>query len=210
MPVDDDRPLRLVIYDRTCTGRAGLGLSTAWAAGTRLYRWRGLVDHALGAASFAEALAWLGSVARGRAIGEVQHWSHGKWGDARLGDDVFDAGSLTRSSPHRAALDELRGRLAPGALFWFRTCETVGAARGRAFARAFGDALGCRVAGYTYVIGAWQSGLHALEPGATPSWDPEEGLAAGSAERPERALPSLPNEPNTITCLEGELPDWAW
>jgi hypothetical protein len=48
-----------------------------------------------------------------------------------------------------------------------------------------------------------------LAPGAAPDWEPEEGLVAGSAAEPERAKPSTPLAPRTITCLDAGLPDWA-
>jgi hypothetical protein len=90
---------------------------------------------------------------------------------------------------------------------WFRTCETFGADRGQRFACALGDRMGVRVAGHTFVIGVWQSGLHALDPGARPSWDPREGLVEGNAARPIRAAPSMPGAPNTITCFSGSIPE---
>jgi hypothetical protein len=97
--------------------------------------------------------------------------------------------------------------LAPDALLWFRTCETLGAHAGQDFAAALTDATGARVAGHTFVIGFFQSGLHCLRPGVAPHWSAEEGLAQGSAERPQSALPSTPDAPNTITCLTGAIPD---
>ena len=192
--------MRVVIYDRT----AG-GLSAAWWAGTGLYRALGRVGATHGAASWLEALDFL---ARSREpIEEVQLWAHGKWGDARLGDTLLSERSLVRASELRPALGELRARLAPNALFWFRTCETFGAERGLSFARAFADFMGCRAAGHTYVIAVWQSGLHALEPGEVPSWDPAEGLREGTPKAPERALHSMPGAPNTITCFDGSIPE---
>jgi hypothetical protein len=195
---------RLLVYDRT----AG-GLAWAWAAGARLYRARGWLDGARGAASWSEAFDYLASAAPDRQLAEIQFWGHGKWGDARIGDERFDVRSLSRGHPHATALDGVRARFAEDALFWFRTCETLGANAGKELARVLGDALGCSVAGHTHVIDFFQSGLHALRPGRTPSWDPAEGLAAGTPERPLRALRSHPALPGTITCLDGQLPEWA-
>ena len=101
----------------------------------------------------------------------------------------------------------LRERLAPGALVWFRTCETFGGAAGHDFARAFTDFFGCRAAGHTFIIGYWQSGLHLLEPGQAPHWDASEGLAKGTPERPELAAWSAMGAPNTISCMTGRVPD---
>lgn len=199
--------LRCVIYDRTCRGRSGLGLSTAWWAGSWLYRALGQAGPSFGAASWDEALDWLGSVSAPAPIAEVQFWGHGKWGDARIGAELLDERALLRESSLAARLQRVRARLAPDALWWFRTCETFGALRGQRFARAFGDLMGCSGAGHTYVIAVWQSGLHALAPGTAADWDPSEGLAEGTPARPERALPSAPGAPNTITCFEGRIPD---
>jgi hypothetical protein len=69
------------------------------------------------------------------------------------------------------------------------------------------DFFGCRVAGHTYTIGYWQSGLHSLVPGALPDWPLDEGLAAGAPRMPTRSLASSPDAPHTISCLVGEIPD---
>lgn len=196
--------LRLLVYDKS----AG-GLSLAWAAGAKLYRVRGLLDSARGAASWGEALELPESTEPERGVAEIQFWGHGKWGDARFGAETLDSGSLLRGHPHAARLERLAKRFEPDALFWFRSCETLGARAGQAFARAFADRLGCRVAGHTYVIAALQSGLHALRPGAEPDWDPSEGLLEGTPERPLRAQMSSARAPRTITCFEGNLPSWA-
>jgi hypothetical protein len=159
-----------------------------------------------GAASWGEALAWLGAL---RGVDEIQYWGHGRWGRAMIDRDVLDERALTATHALHAPLRALRDRLAPGALIWFRTCETFGAARGVAFAEALADFTGARVAGHTFVIGFHQSGLHGLAPGARADWSPDEGLRDGSAADPRRARWSAPWEPRTITCLAGEVPA-AW
>ena len=100
----------------------------------------------------------------------------------------------------------VRSRLSPDATWWFRTCETVSADVGRRFARDFADHQGVAVAGHTYVIGPFQSGLHLLRPGAEPHWTPDEGLSEGTPSRPIRARWSRWSEPHTITCLHGAVP----
>lgn len=192
---------RLVVYDRTAPG-----LSAAWWAGTHLYRGLGRVSRTFGAASWQEALDWLAGVMPDRPIAEVQLWAHGKWGDARIGGELLDERALLSQSPLSSGLGVLSRRFVADGLFWFRTCETFGADRGQRFARAFGDRMGVRVAGHTFVIAVWQSGLHALDPGARASWDPREGLVEGSAARPIRAAASMPGAPNTITCFSGRIP----
>jgi hypothetical protein len=200
----DGRPVVLLVYDRTAPR-----LGKIWAAGNLLYRARRSVDAGFGARSFAEALAWIEATRPGAPIAEIQFWGHGKWGDIRIGDERLDERALLAAAPHSAAMTRVRQRLAPGALLWLRTCETFGADRGQSFARALSERWACRVAGHTYVIDLWQSGLHALAPGETPDWSAAEGLAEGSPRAPKRARRSTPAEPRTISCFSGALPEWA-
>jgi hypothetical protein len=197
-------PLRLVVYDTTQAERPPRLLGLSWRAGTLLYRARQAIDGSFGARNFDEAFGWLARIEQ--PIGELQFWGHGKWGRALIHDESFDRSAFGPTHRLRPKLEALRERLAPDALIWFRTCETLGAHAGQDFTRALADFTGARVAGHTFVIGFWQSGLHVLAPGATPTWDPKEGLAAGTAARPERALGSAPNLANTITCLRARLP----
>lgn len=205
------KALRLLVFDRTCTGRLRPGLSDAWAAGRHLYRGLGRIDASRGVASWAEALDWLGAVAPGASIADVQYWGHGRWGRALVADDVLDAAALAPGHPLHAGLLRLRARLLPGrdGLFWLRTCETFGLALGKRFARDLADFLGCRVAGHTYVIGALQSGLHSLSPGEVPSWPDDEGVPEGHRGPAEPAAGRWSRlwEPNTITCLQGKIPE---
>ncbi len=198
--------MRALIYDRTCTGRLG-GLSRVWASGAALYRRLGRIDDALGVAGWDEALAWL--AARPEPIRELQYWGHGKWGCAFVGDDALDARALAAGDPRRAAMEAVRERLAPGALVWLRTCETFGARRGIDFAERLADFLGARVAGHTFVIHHYQSGLHGLAPGCRADWSADEGLAEGTGDEPRRARSSAPWAPRTITSLSGRVPE-AW
>jgi len=199
--------LRLVVYDATQTSRRPRALGYSWQYGCHLYRALGRVDAAFGARSFAEAFAWLNEYQPTRAIGELQFWGHGKWGRVFIDREPLDRDVLGASHTHHSAFNAFRERLSSDALLWFRTCETLGARPGRDFAAALGDATGARVAGHTFVIGFYQSGLHCLRPGAAAHWSESEGLARGSAAQPELALNSAPNAPNTITCLTGRIPD---
>lgn len=203
------RALRLLVFDASWPG-AGLrpGLSTVWGAGSLLYRGLGRLDHARGVRSLDEALSFLATVEQGRPIGEIQFWGHGKWGEILVGDERLGVGALARGHALHAGLARVRARVeGPGTLVWLRTCETFGAHAGHRFARALGDFFGCRVAGHTYVIGALQSGLHSLAPGDRPSWSDTEGLAEGTASSPRRAFASSPDAPNTVTFLDGAIPD---
>ena len=199
--------LRLVVFDATQRQRPPKALGLSWQYGTLLYRALGRVDAAYGASSFADALAWLGSHDPSRPIGEIQFWGHGKWGRIFIDSESLDRGVLASGHAHHKAFQAVRERLVPDSLLWFRTCETLGARAGQDFASALSDATGARVAGHTYVIGFFQSGLHCLRAGVKPHWSPSEGLSRGNAEAPEAALTSTPSAPNTITCLAGEIPD---
>jgi hypothetical protein len=180
--------MRVIVFDRTCVQTRG-HLSPVWACGARIYRALGRIDAVRGVASWDEALAWIESLEQ--PIRELQYWGHGKWGCAFV---------------ERGELDGLREKLAPGSLVWFRTCETLGASCGIAFAERLADFLGARVAGHTYVIGFHQSGLHAIDPGSRATWLATEGLEEGDGDAPRRAKSSRPWAPNTITCLHGEIP----
>ena len=198
--------LRVMIYDRTC-GRAGIkpGLSHAWWLGSYLYRGLGRFDCWRGVSSWREAFDFLNSLPE--PIAEIQYWGHGKWGEAWIDRDCLDVNSLTKTSEHAKSLDRLAQQLVPAtSLLWFRTCETAGAVRGMTFVENLADRLGCRVAGHTYIIGPWQSGLHSIAPGCAPDWDRQEGLAQGTAENPKRAHWSHRRATNTISCLHGAIP----
>ncbi len=199
--------LRLIVYDATQRRRKPAALGLSWQYGSYLYRALERSDAAYGARSFADAFAWLARHDRSRPIRELQFWGHGKWGRVFIDAESIDRRVLDEGQPHHAGFRAFRERLSPDALVWFRTCETLGATAGRDFAAALGDATGARVAGHTFVIGFFQSGLHSLRPGYAPHWSATEGLASGTADAPRAALASGPHEPSTITCLHGAIPD---
>ena len=230
-----------MIYDRTCTRdfprpgasararglsdrllrRAGRllegapwpGLSHSWQIGGALYSVLGRLDAWRGFSSWDDALRWVAEHEPRRAIGEIQFWGHGKWGEARIDEDKLDLSALEPGHALAGPLATIRDRMAAATragatppLWWFRTCETFGARAGHELAVAWAEFFDCRAAGHTYVIGPYQSGLHTLEPGETPSWSIDEGLAEGTPDQPARALWSTRREPNTITCLHGTIP----
>ena len=203
----DGMGVRLMIYDRTCTstGRWPVGLTHSWVAGGRLYGALGRLDAWQGVSSWEEALAWL---VRGQTpLDEIQFWGHGNWGLVRIDHRPLDASALARGHRLRPALEAVRERLAPGAQWWFRTCDTLGSVRGHDFARRWTDFFGVPVAGHTHIIGPWQSGLHRLVPGKVPHWDAAEGIAEGTPEAPRRSTWSGPGRPHTIHCLQGHVPE---
>lgn len=191
--------MRVLVYDRTCLVRRGW-LTTPWAAGSLLYRAMRRLDASRGVTSWDDALTWLAALPE--PISELQYWGHGKWGRVFVAEDALDASSITSGR-----LEPLRTALAPNALVWFRTCETLGANAGIDFAERLADYTGARIAGHTFVIGFHQSGLHGLSPGTRADWSPSEGLAEGTPEAPASARWSERRAPNTITCLTGAVPD---
>jgi hypothetical protein len=169
----------------------------------------GRIDAALGVDNWSDGLDWLveQSRLRNERIAEVQYWGHGLRGRGLVARESLDARALHPSHPLHARLDALRARLVDdgSARWWWRTCETIGGASGQAFARSLSRFLGARVAGHTYVIGVWQSGLHELAIGAEPHWDAREGFVIGGGEE-STGLASSPRAPNTIHFLQGEVP----
>lgn len=200
-----------MFYDDTCRrSRFGLGLTHSWVAGAHLYSAMGKFDATRGVRTWSDALDWLATVGGDEPIDEIQYWGHGKWGKVFIDGDPLTAQWLSSGHPHAPSLERIRARLSgPEALWWFRTCETFGADVGHDFARRWTDYFGARAAGHTYIIGPWQSGLHAIEPGVAPTWSTFEGLDEGSPEAPKRAMWSIPGAPNTISCLRADLPRWA-
>jgi len=197
-----------MIFDDTCRGGgAPIGLTHSWIAGALLYRGLGRLDAHVGARSWDEALAWLCDKEPDREIAEIQYWGHGRWGEARIDREVLDEQALVPGHRLFPYLETIRARLqGPESLVWFRTCETFGAVRGKAFARKLSRFLGCRVAGHTHIIGPLQSGRHCLGPEDEPSWPDDEGVEEGTADAPRKARWSKPGAPNTITCFHGAIP----
>lgn len=202
------RPLKLMVYDATWEGRRYVQpfLTSTWKVGGLAWQRIGRFDAVCGARSWADALTWLATVAPERSVGHVEYWGHGRWGQLMIGKDVLDASAFVDpSEPRRDLVRRFSERLRPESLVWFRTCETFGTERGQRFATAVTESLGCRAAGFTYVIGHLQSGLHSLLPGEAPHWDAREGLPEG-VEAPKVALWSHWHAPNTVTFLSGGLP----
>lgn len=203
-------PLRVMVYDQTDVGPwYRPGLSHSWWLGGWLYRGLGRLDAWRGFRRWPDALDWLEEISRDRPLGEVQYWGHGKWGRLMMDRDALTARDLAPNATSELAsrLGTLRDRMSgPEALWWFRTCETFGGDSGHEFARRWADQFGCRVAGHTYIIGPYQSGLHTLRPGEAPTWPAAEGILEGDAASPRRAAWSTARAPNTVSFLHGKIP----
>jgi len=202
-----DTGLRLMIYDRTCTGPWGRpGLSHSWWLGAHFYRVTTRFDATCGVANWSEALDWLARFRPEHSISEIQFWGHGKWGQANVCGEILGIEALDPKHPLHEKMRALRPRLSEHSLWWFRTCETFGANAGRSFAQAWTQWWRCRAAGHTYIIGPIQSGLHGLSPGERPLWPADEGLLEGTAASPTKARHSSFRAPHTITCLHSRVP----
>jgi hypothetical protein len=199
------KPLRLMVYDRTCRGRGLVpGLSHAWSVGGVLYHRLGRIDRWYGAASWAEALDWLLDASAMRPIGEIQFWGHGEWGGLWIDEELLTAAALAPEHPAHARLTALKSRLVPGgeALWWFRSCDVFGTKIGHDFARAWTRFFGCRAAGHTYTINILQSGLHVLGPTEEPTWPLDEGVVPGLSHASESSWLA----PRTVTCFHNAIP----
>lgn len=196
-------PLRLMLFDRSCRGRgARPGLSHAWAAGGLLFRALRRFDATRGVGSWAEGLDWLLDVSRDRPIAEIQFWGHGEWGGLWIDEELLTIAALSPGHYLHDRLARLRSRVAPGALWWFRSCDVFGTQLGHDFARAWVRFFGCRAAGHTHQIMMLQSGLHVLAPGEEPTWPLTEGVVDGLAKGADSSL----SAPRTITFLHSHLP----
>lgn len=133
------RPLRLMIYDATCTGdfpkpgasgrdrwvgdrlwrRFGRlldgapwpGLTHSWQLGGVLYSALGRLDDRHGFADWSSALRWLAEYPGDAPIGEIQFWGHGKWGAAKIDGASLDIDALDPAHPEHDALRAIRERM---------------------------------------------------------------------------------------------------
>lgn len=186
--------------------RGALMLDFPLALGAALGRTLGRFDGVFFASDWESALNQLLRFREGEPLEELQVWSHGKWGEVRLGRDAFGLEELRSGSRRTALLRTLGKRFVQDGLLWLRCCETFGSIRGKCFARGLAETLGVRVAGHTFVIHAWQSGLHSIRPGAEPGWSDDEGILAGTPASPRAGRRSGPLERNTIAALQMRAP----
>lgn len=194
--------MRLMIYDSMENSPVGW----AWKIGAILF-WILRRFHKIhGATSWEGALDWALKVSDGKTINELHFWGHGRWGQAFINGKHLGVWAVQRkdSSTHSKLL-AFASRLTKDSLVWFRTCATIGNASGHEFAREFSRFFGCRVAGNTFNIGFWHSGLHSLLPDAEPSWPLKEGVSNPGTDHEEQAS-SGRKKPHTILFLRSHLP----
>lgn len=187
--------MKVTIYDaKPGPGVGQWFLKTSWRVGCALQKFFGAVDEYHGAESWDDAVAWLLTK---QNITSLQYWGHGSPGIVWLAQKPMPYGALL---PVKAAL-------APFALVWFRCCSVFQGRAGYAFAKTLADAMGCTVAGHSYIIGLWQSGLHTHRAGWHCGWSIDEGAEKLRCPRwPTYLRPWLPR---TVFCLTTEVPkEW--
>lgn len=186
-----------------------LGLSHSWFAGGALYKALSRLDGYAGFSNWQDALAWLVSYKPEKPIAEIQYWGHGTPGRIWMKKVPLLADTPSGATPEGVLLSRLAKRLTPEALIWLRTCSTFAGVRGHNFAEKWSEAMGCRVAAYTHIIGFWQSGLHSVKPGIKAYWPVEEGIKDGTPAFPTKIKQSARSAPNTVSFLTGRFPsDW--
>ena len=180
--------MRVMVYDNS-SQTPEIELADSWQLGGWLYRRFGKLDASRGFSSWAKAIAWLRDF---KYVDEVQFWGHGSPGALWIGRE-------------RLHVPDLKG-LDVRNLFWARTCSSFAGYPGQRLAWELAQTLGCRVAGHTYKIGPFQSGLRTLAPTEMASWSPYEGVIKGDSTAPLDTAWSTPWAPRTINCLQSEIP----
>jgi hypothetical protein len=202
--------MTLLVYDKTCTRWWGL-LRWTWVLGTWLYVFFGRAQARYGAESWDDALDWLISQAKPQLpIHEIQFWGHGSPGRAVIGTTFLGVGtSFALRSPRLAHLGSM---MAANGHFWFRTCSTFAGDNGQRLARMMAMALQRRVAGHTFIIWKWHSGLRVVQapneqkPIPNIPWDPSEGILRGTPALPLQMAYGKLTSPRTISCWRTRIP----
>lgn len=183
-----------------------VGLTASWVLGGAAYRAMRWVDVCAGFSDWQSALDWIAGLEPGRQISQIQFWGHGSPGRSWMGGKALTARNATGAGDLAPAMRAVADRMTDDGVIWFRNCGVFAGARGHDFARTLATELDVRVAAHTYVIGAWQSGLHTIGPGEKPMWPEDEGIAEGTPEHPIRLRNSVPWAPNTVFMLTSGIP----
>ncbi len=198
-----DTTLDLMFYDKS--EWAGKVQTLSFINGGKFYRlFRGVENHA-GFDNWHEAFTWLSQVESDAKIDSIQFWGHGFPGGIVMNGEALKSSSLKPQSKHYALLKAIKERLKPDSVIWLRSCTSFAGSIGKKFAKDLANFFGCTVAGHTFIIGPWQSGLHTLKPNSEPTWTDEEGFELNK-EGVLKTAWSKPWSPNTIFCLTGKIP----
>lgn len=198
-----DQKLDLMFYDGSAW--AGEVLVFSFINGGNFYKTFRSVEHHAGFDKWADALTWLTTVESNKKIDSIQFWGHGFPGGIALNGEALKSSSLKPQSKYYQFLLALKARLKPESVIWLRSCTSFAGSLGKKFAQDLANFFGCKVAGHTFIIGPWQSGLHTLNPGESPSWSDTEGFKPDK-DGLLRTAWSKPWETHTIFCLTGKIP----
>lgn len=204
MKMFEDQKLDLMFYDSS--DWAGKQLRFSWITGGKFYKLFRSVEHHDGFDNWIDALNWISEVEPNKKINSIQFWGHGSPGRVWINGDALSIRSLTYDSPHYYFLKKIKERLATDSTIWFRSCNVFTGSDGKFFSIAFSQFMQSRIAGHTYIVGPWQSGLHTIKPGQRPSWNISEGLKKEEDGKIKK-LWSMPWEKNTIFCLTNKIPE---
>jgi hypothetical protein len=182
---------RLMIYDASEEDRNPF-LAASWFWGARLYKARNKLDHYKGVRSLDEMIEY---VLKFDSVDELEFWGHGREGAFFIDNKRIGWNNLAER------FGDMRNVFHDDSLIWWRTCSTFHGEYGHRFAATAAEVFKCRVAGHTFIIGPWQSGLHSLEPGQDPYWPENEGDKNKSEVRS-----SAPWHRNTIFCTKADIP----
>jgi hypothetical protein len=187
--------MKVVIYD--ASSKAGW-VGNSWVLGGRLYRALRKVDIVIPILLWEQVGVELQKFPD-YSIKDLQFWSHGHPGGVSINGE-----SVNNNNINPVFWGAISRKLRGDGRVWFRTCATFSGYAGHDFAKKLADTMDRTVVGHTYIIGPFQSGLHAHEPGREPNWSPQEGLEVrkdGSAG----IKMSGPFQPNTVTCLHTDF-----
>lgn len=182
------------------------GLTHQWFVGGVLYRALRWVDKTKGFSNWGGALDWVLEQSKNRPIEQIQVWGHGSPGKSWMKREPLHANSV-QEGPHAEKLQEIGRRMTDNGTIWFRNCSVFCGEKGHEFAKSWSNTLDCRIAAHTYVIHAWQSGLHTISPGEEPSWSTREGIQAGTPDQVLQCKSSFPWAKNTIFMIAAGIPE---
>lgn len=198
-----DQKFDVMFYD--ASQWAGTIQNFSFINGGKFYKMFRSVENHAGFESWQDAFTWLNEVEPEKKFDTIQFWGHGFPGGIAMNGEALKRSSLKPQSKYYALLKTLKSRLKPDSVIWLRTCTSFAGSIGKKFAQDLANFFGCTVAGHTFKIGPWQSGLHTLKPNETPYWNDTEGFTPNKEGLLETAW-SLPWSPNTIFCLTGKIP----
>ena len=186
--------------------RIPVGLTHSWFAGGRLYKLVGAIDECRGFSNWTDALDWLANFETDRPISEIQVWGHGSPGKSWMKGEPLHRMSVL-GGRHEIALRQVAERMTEDGVLWFRNCSVACGKKGQQFMTTWAEELGITIAAHTYIIGLFQSGLHALKPGQEPYWPDTEGINEGTPTKVLTCRNSVPWAPNTVFMLKSRIPE---